>query len=84
MALPEIVLPLKASVTPSLLGGFPVVRGSEKRPITTNDPRDVKPIKTERAQELYFAHEASECREVTVQSHKYRRTTFSIPLTSHV
>ncbi|MFC7249287.1 tyrosine-type recombinase/integrase [Halomicroarcula sp. GCM10025324] len=44
--------------------------------MTTNDPSDLEPIKPERAQELYLDHKASECREVTIQSHKYRTNHF--------
>lgn len=44
--------------------------------MTTNNGRDLEPIEPARAQELYLDHKASQCREITVQSHRYRTNHF--------
>lgn len=74
--LPDTIQALNASVRPPQSGGFPPSGIQENHPMTTKDPSDLEPIKPERAQELYLDHKASECREITVQSHKYRTNHF--------
>lgn len=44
--------------------------------MTTDDRRSLEPIDPSSAQELYLDHKASQCSDVTVQSHEYRTNYF--------
>jgi hypothetical protein len=44
--------------------------------MTTDDRRSLEPIDPSSAQELYPDHKASQCSDVTVQSHEYRTNYF--------
>jgi len=73
---PATIQTLNPSVDPTQSGGFRPLWFREIRYMTYPPPDGFEPIDPHTARELYLDHKASECADVTAQSHKYRTMHF--------
>jgi len=72
----KIVPPANGAIGASPSGSFLPPGFWEKPPMITNDPSNLEPIELATARDLYLDHKASQCRDATVQSHRYRTRQF--------